>query len=60
MRTVAEARQAFWMNPNALRIRTTKPQGVYLGPRALGGIHADYLVRSDHAAERIQKLKVRH
>ncbi|WVQ92087.1 hypothetical protein IAS59_005895 [Cryptococcus gattii] len=44
IRTVAEARQAFWMNPNALRIRTTKPQGVYLGPRALGGIHADYLV----------------
>ncbi|OWZ26519.1 hypothetical protein C356_06924 [Cryptococcus neoformans c45] len=44
IRTVTEARQAFWMNPDALRIRTTRPQGVYLGPRALGAIRADYLV----------------
>lgn len=60
IRTVTEARQAFWMNPNALRIRTTRLQGVYLGPRALEAIRADYLVCSDHAAQRTQKLKVRH
>lgn len=57
---MAEVRQAFWMNPNALRIRTTRRQGVYLGPRALGAIRADYLVCSTHEAQRTQKLNLRH
>ncbi|KAK8861336.1 hypothetical protein IAR55_002155 [Kwoniella newhampshirensis] len=42
LRDITETKQALWMNPSAIRIRTVRLQGPITGPRALGIIRADY------------------
>ncbi|OCF34604.1 hypothetical protein I316_03645 [Kwoniella heveanensis BCC8398] len=43
-RDSVERKEAGWLNPTAIRIRTTRSQGAYVGPRALGLIRAHYEV----------------
>nr|XP_019012421.1 uncharacterized protein I206_03268 [Kwoniella pini CBS 10737]OCF51202.1 hypothetical protein I206_03268 [Kwoniella pini CBS 10737] len=43
-RDTIEEEQAGWMNPGAIRIRTVRSAGAFVGPRALCVIRADYEV----------------
>ncbi|WVQ94433.1 hypothetical protein IAU59_001512 [Kwoniella sp. CBS 9459] len=43
-RDTIERNEAGWLNPSAIRIRTVRTQGAYVGPRALGAIRAHYEV----------------